>query len=289
MSYRDHNPNPLSCPSSLDHFFDLLWAEYAALTPQASLLREGLLSRGESKIVNDHIALRTWGAFKGYIGGLETYDPLFIQWGYIKQQEYVFESKKLKAYSYQHPNPHIPKIFISEIEIQCLSNQAQACIDRLWKSDTQWQDQTQSDLEIFPFLHRRFNQTPTYQEYQTLSAESEYAGWLSIWGMRANHFTVSVNHLSSFDDLIQLNQWVCDQGLVLNESGGTIKGTPEGGLRQSSTLADRCTVRFACGTEVLIPGCFYEFAQRSCRVGDSTLFQGFVTQNADRIFESTHQ
>lgn len=34
-----------------------------------------------------------------------------------------------------------------------------------------------------------------YQTYQQLLAESEYAAWVAAFGYRANHFTVSVNHL----------------------------------------------------------------------------------------------
>ena len=61
---------------------------------------------------------------------------------------------------------------------------------------------------------------------------------------------------------------------------------PEDLLVQASTLADSVSFTFADGQQQAVPSCFYEFAHRFAdRSGE--LFQGFVPNNANTIFEST--
>ena len=115
--------------------------------------------------------------------------------------------------------------------------------------------------------------------------ESEYAAWFSAFGYRANHFTVSVNHLAEFEALEAVNAYLVENGFTLNTSGGLIKGSAAVCLEQSSTLADPTSVAFADGQHA-IPGCFYEFARRY-PMPDGHLYHGFVEASADKIFEST--
>jgi hypothetical protein len=121
--------------------------------------------------------------------------------------------------------------------------------------------------------------------YETLRRESEYAAWLAAFGFRANHFTVDVNALKTFESLGELNRFLKDQGHRLNTSGGEIKGSPEDLLEQSSTLAGEVEVRFSDGRK-RIPACYYEFARRYPGP-DGKLFTGFVAKSADKIFQST--
>jgi hypothetical protein len=123
-------------------------------------------------------------------------------------------------------------------------------------------------------------------DYQTLLVESEYAAWLSAWGYRANHFTVSINHLENYDDIVVVNETLKASGYALNTNGGEIKGDSEVKLEQSSTLADKATVSFTDKT-LEIPSCFYEFAKRY-PLANGQLYTGFVAASADKIFDSTN-
>jgi hypothetical protein len=91
--------------------------------------------------------------------------------------------------------------------------------------------------------------------------------------------------LKGFTDLASVNRFLLDKGIDLNQSGGLIKGSPGRLLEQSSTLADEVKVKFDEGMEK-VPGCYYEF---SLRYADKSgvLFQGFIEQSVDKIFEST--
>ncbi len=130
---------------------------------------------------------------------------------------------------------------------------------------------------------------PRLEDYQRLKAQSDYAAWLSAFGIRVNHFTVHVNDLRGFEGLSPLNAFLRDAGFVLNgdDRGRAIQGGPQDLLEQSSTLASMVAWNFADGVQAEIPGCYYEFALRHCDPATGELFDGFVTRSADKIFEST--
>ena len=106
-------------------------------------------------------------------------------------------------------------------------------------------------------------------------------------GFCPNHFTVSINHLTEYQDIKDVNAMIKENGYILNSSGGEIKGTKEELLEQSSIMADKIKVQFGSINET-VPSCYYEFAKR---YSDSSgkIYQGFVTTSADKIFESTNK
>lgn len=125
-----------------------------------------------------------------------------------------------------------------------------------------------------------------YSTYEALLAESEYAAWVAAFGYRANHFTVSINHLPGYNTILEVNETLKQGDFVLNSVGGEVKGSAEVLLEQSSTMADRITVDFK-DAQKAIPSCFYEFALRYPQA-DGELYTGFVAASADKIFESTN-
>lgn len=145
---------------------------------------------------------------------------------------------------------------------------------------------TKEQVTADDFLYSGRHWDLDYGTYRQLLEESEYAAWLAAWGYRANHFTVSVNHLQNFQTVTDVNQLLKDNGFTVNVSGGEVKGSPEDLLEQSSTMADRVPAQFS-DRETTIPSCFYDFALRY-KKPDRSLYNGFVAASADKIFESTH-
>lgn len=257
-----------------DALFERLWADYLTAAPSAKGIHD-LLGHGVP-IVNDHIALRT---FATPTLGLQALHPLLAQLGFAIGDHYRFKTKKLRARYYIHPEPGVPKIFISELLLDECSAGLRDIVSGLC-------EQVATDTACCPdFLASGRPWELTCSNYAALSRESEYAAWLAAHGYRANHFTVSVNDLPGFDSVAAVNEALKANGYALNTSGGEIKGSPEVLLEQSSTIADRVPVAFSDGEQV-ISGCFYEFAFRYPQP-DGTLYQGFVEASADRIFEST--
>ena len=83
-----------------------------------------------------------------------------------------------------------------------------------------------------------------------------------------------------------MNNFLKENGFILNSSGGEIKGTPDELLEQSSIIADKLPISFTEGI-IEIPGCYYEFARRYPDKNGS-LYGGFIAKSADKIFESTN-
>src|SRR5438105_4969705 len=101
-----------------------LWADYVAITPQAERIHRLLGERGE-RVSNDHVALRTFGVPGIDIAALAR--P-FEAAGYTPRDAYRFDDKKLIARYWQHGDPALPKVFISELRVAELSAAAHQII-----------------------------------------------------------------------------------------------------------------------------------------------------------------
>jgi hypothetical protein len=257
-------------------FFENLWDDYTLLAPRVSSLKRSLEQRGET-VSNDHIAFRTFDRAPINLLSLERH---ILDLGYRRYEDYHFEDKKLSAWGYVHPAGH-PRIFLSELETRKFSERLQETVDRLCQ---QVDPQAVATKDVF--WAGRLWEPVTYDEFRLLDKESEYAAWVAAHGLRANHFTVSVNGLKTLPTLEALLDFVEDQGFKLNTSGGRVKGSPEVLLEQGSTLADKLEVDFADGRRE-VPTCYYEFARRYPDKSGK-LYEGFVAASADKIFESTN-
>lgn len=261
--------------NKLDTLFANLWQDYINITPSAHKIHDLLGMHGE--IVNDHIALRTFNLEKVNLDKISAH---FINLGYEEKGQYNFEQKKLRAKHFEHPEANRPKVFISELLVEEFSEQLQATVKAMVEQIAD------SAVSAEDFVYSGVHWQISSEQYDALLQESEYAAWMAAWGFRANHFTVSSNHLNALNQLVDINDTLKNAGFELNNSGGEIKGGEDVLLAQSSTMADKATVTFS-DIERVIPSCFYEFAQRY-PMSNGQLYQGFVAASADKIFESTN-
>jgi hypothetical protein len=258
-------------------FFEALWDDYVEMTPRVAKIR-ALFEADNETVANDHVAFRTFDRDPIRLEHLERH---VIAMGYRRLEPYHFEKKKLDAWGYLPPEPALPRIFLSALRVDALSPVARQIIDRLCAAIDP------ARVEDAAVFHAGVLwPMPTWSEYRTLQAESDYAAWLAALGLRANHFTISVNSLSRPTTLAGVVERVEQAGHPVNASGGKLRGSAAEGLEQASTLADRIRVRFGDGSEHEIPSCYYEFALRHPGP-DGALYPGFVAASADRIFEST--
>lgn len=252
-----------------------MWQDYIAINPLAKKISDTLTSRGE-KIINDHIALRT---FNHPRVGLDVMAKPFLESGYQYGGDYHFPEKKLYAKHYEHPDRALPKIFISELKLEEFSKNLQNTVNTLI-------DQLPAGTEHqFDFVSTGRPWKLSTKTYNDLLAESDYAAWVAAFGYRPNHFTVFINELKNFSDINVLNDFLKSEGFKLNASGGEVKGSKDVCLEQSSTLANNIEVAFD-DAKLTIPACYYEFAKRY-PMKNGELYQGFVAASADKIFEST--
>lgn len=261
--------------TQVTQLFNHIWQQYVEVTPSADKVHQ-LLGSGND-VINDHVAYRTFNIEKV---NLEKLAAHLIKLGYKECGEYHFEAKKLYAKHFEHADSTQPKVFISELLVEEFSPEVQAIIHKLV-------DQLPTEaVTADNFLYSGKQWDVSFEDYKTLLAESEYAAWMAAWGYRANHFTVSINHLENHDTIESVNEAVKAGGFALNSVGGEIKGDKAVKLEQSSTMADKAPVAFSDKT-VEIPSCFYEFAKRY-PLANGELYTGFVAASADKIFESTN-
>lgn len=264
--------------NSINSIFSMLWEKYTTQNPSVQKVYDSFTNLGE-EVLNDHIAFRTFNDSRINIKVLE---KLFVENGYVAMNHYNFEEKKLDAVHYEHPElSDLPRVFISELKIELFSEQFQLAIKNILNSIS---DSVYQNKNLI-FSGSVWDK-PSYKIYEALRTESEYAAWLYVFGFCANHFTVSINNLKQFSTIEKVNQHLKNNGFRLNESGGEIKGTKEDLLQQSSIIAEKVEIDFKEGT-YKIPGCYYEFAIRYKDI-NGELYNGFIANNANRIFESTN-
>ena len=281
---------------------DALMSRYAERVPDVkkilnNLIKEGVIQNA-SDISNDHIAFRTMGVPHLGIASLE---KIFLHFGYTKRDHYVFESKKLDAYWYAPPDEKFPRIFISELRVGDLSENARKIIysytDEV-KSDPVDQLHLKDPVSVGNFLHKPLWRIPTKADYLALLEESEYAAWVIYNRYYLNHYTISVHYLKEgYNQLTQFNDFLERNGIKLNDAGGKIKTSPDGLLLQSSTVAQVLEAGFAGDEKHMIAGSYVEFAERRVLPHFAHLQkqdlkrehrrEGFEANNADKIFEST--
>lgn len=281
---------------------DALMSRYAERVPDVkkilnNLIKEGVIQNA-SDISNDHIAFRTMGVPHLGIASLE---KIFLHFGYTKRDHYVFESKKLDAYWYAPPDEKFPRIFISELRVGDLSENARKIIHSYTdevKSDPVDQLNLKDPVSVGNFLHEPLWRMPAKSDYLELLEESEYAAWVIYNRYYLNHYTISVHYLKEgYNQLTQFNDFLERNGIKLNDAGGKIKTSPDGLLLQSSTVAQVLEAGFAGDEKHMIAGSYVEFAERRVLPQFAHLQkqdlkrehrrEGFEANNADKIFEST--
>ena len=257
--------------------FNRLWADYIAQNPHAKKVYDLFVSEGE-EVLNDHIAFRTFNDSRINVDILA---KVFIKNGYVEKGTYTFETKHLFAKHYEHKTDKTaPRVFISQLLLEDFS--------------TDLQDGIKKSIDLIPAEKLLSEEliysgnlwgTPSYITFEMLRKESEYAAWVYVFGFCANHFTVNVNMLKKYDTVEKVNSFLKDNGFLINDSDGEIKGTVEELLEQSSIKSGLIKVKFIEG-EHEIPSCYYEFAKRYVDASGN-LYSGFIAKSADKIFEST--
>ena len=280
-----------------------LMYRYKERVPDVQIILEAMVDQGiissTSNIENDHIAFRTLGVPQL---GIASFEKIFLHYGYQKRDYYHFKAKKLDAYWFSPPEPHYPRIFVSELRVEDLSDEAQRIIQSYTdevKGDPVDSLNLDNGQVVDVFLHQPLWRTPTLSDYLTLLRESEYAAWVIYNRYYLNHFTISVHNLpDKYNTVAKFNEFLENRGIKLNDSGGKIKESPDGGLLQSSTVAQMIEAEFANGEKHTISGSYVEFAERrvlpefadlpSDQIQRQHRRDGFEAGNADKIFESTY-
>ncbi len=262
----------------INEIFDRFWVDYTTQNPSALRISKLFLAEGEN-VVHDHIALRTFNTPEI---NLSKVSEIFLEVGYECKSQYVFEEKRLLGKHFEHKTEKsAPKVFISELESEKFSDYLQGVVSDILAHIPK--DLVETNEFVFG---GRLWPRPSFETYNKLRQESEYAAWLYVHGFRANHFAIFVNALAKYNDIRMVNEFVKSNGYMMNIVNGLeTYGTAHELLEQSSTRAEIVDVDFLEGKHG-VPACFYEFTQRYPNQ-QGELYSGFIAASADKIFQST--
>ncbi len=293
---------------TLDKVLEGLMGRYSNRVPNVKRIVNAMIDKGMvesiNSIQNDHIAFRTMGV-KNL--GITSFERIFLALGYTKKDYLRFENKKLNAYWYAPPENRHPRIFVSELCVDELSDETQNLVKKytdVVTSDPVDKLNLDNWQEIDTFLHSPLWEMPSFEDYKKLEAESEYASWVIYNRYYLNHFTISVHTLpKDYNTCEKFNIFLENLGIKLNDSGGKIKVSADRKLLQSASSAEMIEAEFrnedGSIRKEMISGSYVEFAERKVLDEFSHLKpddikrehrrDGFEAGNADKIFESTYK
>lgn len=296
----------------LQSLLDQLWKRYCTRVAYARRYCELVAAQG-GRVVNDHIAFRTLNTRTGrQPAGIKAISRVFEPLGYTRMDRYDFTDKHLLAYHYEHPDPLMPKIFISQLEVDrlpaesrilidaavadardALSEDGRAMLEQIDKLNPA--DEVVLVDRLLGCLTARPWSPPRREVILQVNQVSQYAAWTLLHGNNVNHFTAYINeqNIPAWPDLEATMNGLRAQGLPIKED---IEGQPGSKLRQSATQAvdEDCEVLEADGRvgKLRWAYAYYELAERGTVPGPDgrpRRFNGFLGAQATQLFEMTRR
>ena len=275
------------------HLREELLARYLERTPSAARALEKLADLGARRLVNDHIALRSFVDSEGN-SGLLFLKRCFTRFGFAERDSVVIPGLPVDALWLEPPEAtDWPKVFISQLRVADLPS-ARAREIIYGHVDGYYGERGPAEAEAAsatsPAALAHYLDTPPWNvsvaEEGAVREVSEYAAWTLTQGHRWNHATILANALAleGVTTLQDLNALFLSLGFRMNAGGqpdGLTQGSRAVNLEQSSTLADTVDHTFKDGQTKRVPCAFLELIMRHRD------FTGFLGNNAKGIFDST--
>ena len=276
--------------------------QYRLVTPSydkiQSLLYEKVCFEEECNLENDlkdidHIAFRTFQSD----GGIQKVQNI-LEDAYEERDSYDFTEKHLKAKWFSPKIKKYPRIFVSELIEDDITKESKNIIQKYTKSSKLLIDKEQN-IHLFDGVSNGdvLWGPISYEDYQRLADESEYAAWKLVNGNTINHKTIPVHKLDKYGTM---DSFIC----MLEKNGIQITDTPkikesnDQLLLQATCFPDQMDFPFKEGIKT-VSGPNVEFIDRKplsmynkIRIPFVTDFhrkEGFEVENANKIFNSTNR
>lgn len=288
-----------------------LWQQYSRRVPYARAYAEMVNARG-GKVVHDHIAFRSFNTNTGeQPSGVLAFGHLLGILNYRKAGKYKFPKMMATAVHYEHPDPLLPKIFVSQLEVAELPEWAQHIIrGRVAETPYLLSDEAIELMNILGdqgFINneaagilieeitgyfRRPWKLPLREDLLKINDISQYAAWTLLHGNSVNHFAAFVNlqNVAGWPDIETTSRAMGAAGIPMKER---MEGETGSILRQTATQAVKETIGFR-GENGEIEDmewtyAYYEFTERGYVISDEgeKLFTGFIADQATQFFRMT--
>lgn len=288
-----------------------LWQQYLRRVPYARTY-DDLVARQGGRTVHDHIAFRTLNTPTGeQPSGVRALGHLLENLNYQKAGKYKFPKMMATAVHYEHPDPLLPKIFVSQLEVEelpawaqliikncvaetpyLLSDQAIEMMNIIGDQGTITNEAAEILTEELTGYFRRPWRLPFRDEFLKINDISQYAAWTLLHGNSVNHFAANINlqNVPDWPDLEATCRAMVNASVPMKPE---IEGAPGSILRQSATQAVKEIIRFRNETgeveEMEWTYAYYEFTERGFVISDQgeKLFTGFIADQATHLFKMT--
>ncbi len=214
---------------------DALWSDFVQSTPQAERIRGLLTERGEW-LQHEHVALRTF-AVPGI--GNDAIAGAFEELGWVARQRSRKNPDGVRTRRWEHPDPELPCVSISELAVGALSTRARGIVAALVA-------QLPPGFGARRELARAGRPWQvTHADYRALAMESAHAAWLAAYGFRAHHMAVDVTAMATFPDVVVVTAFLGDHGFGLDAAATTLPDTIEVAFSDQAARVQSGTYGFA--------------------------------------------
>jgi hypothetical protein len=288
-----------------------LWQQYTRRVSYASLYAEMVNERG-GKVVHDHLAFRSFNTNTGeQPAGTRAFGHLLEMLNYRRSGKYKFPKMMASAVHYEHPDPLLPKIFVSQLEVDelpvwaqkiikatvfdtpyLLSDQAIELMNILNSQGSITNEAAEILTEELTGYFRRPWELPPREDLLKINDVSQYAAWTLLHGNSVNHFAAFTNlqHVPEWPDIEATCMAMAKAGIPMKDE---LEGEKGSILRQSATQAVKETISFSNEEgdieEMDWTYAYYEFTERGYVISDEgeKLFTGFISDQATHLFKMT--
>lgn len=287
-----------------------LWNNYLERVSYAQIYSD-LVERKGGRVVIDHVAFRTLKTHTGeQPDGISDIRHIIKCFGYQAAGNYSFAKKKIDAIHFEHSEKQLPKIFVSQLNVERLPDWAQQSINNTVKEtpyllsdngiellnklcvDNKLPVEAANFLEndLVKYFKRPWG-PPKKETVLQINDISQYAAWVLLHGNSVNHFAAFINeqNVKEWPDLITTSKVLDSKGVPMKE---TIEGEKGSVLQQTASLAvkENAEVNGEDGIEEINwTYAYFELTQRGYTAvdGKQMLYNGFREQQARHLFNMT--
>lgn len=287
-----------------------LWEQFVERVPYAHQYA-GLVKEKGGKVVIDHLAFRTFNTHTGeQPEGIRAIKHVLNFLGYVPVTKYRFPKKNLNSIHFEHPDETLPKIFVSQLEVNELPAWAQSVINdtvhntcyllsdrsiellRILEENKVLPNEAADYLvdDLAQYFRRAWN-IPLKENVLKINDVSQFGAWVLIHGNAVNHVAVLINgqNIKEWPDLETTYNALVAAGIPMK---GTIEGDSGSKLRQTATLASKEEVDVKGGIvfeKMFWTYAYFELTERNyIDVGGvRKLFSGFLADQANHLFNLT--
>lgn len=292
-----------------------LWQRYRAQSTQIQCVEQYLIEKNICHLPLDHFAVID---LPGPHSGIPFLRQIFKLLGFVergkgylpdKQNDFMWmaDTDSLTAIA----TDALPQVVIADFRLHDMPSDIRHIIEHyshqatpfpfehaseLINKATQGCEEAQAQVMhvVTHYLSGRDWPLPTMDEFSRVREFNELLAWVLVFGRQPNHFTLSIHLLGQFNDLAHFHDFITETvKLPLNEEGGAIKGTPDCGIVQGSTVGIPEQIPLADGS-ITLPTGFIEFVWRyphsdSQPVYWRDYFTDFIAHHANHVIESLYE